>query len=72
MNWSKDMHDRTFLYVHPSEKGRRPSKALIEGLRNGVINATEAMLIRPRERTVTATEISAPRPTTPANKQNRK
>lgn len=69
MNWHKDMHDRTFLHVHPSGGGRRPSKALTQGLRNGVITATEAMSIRPVEGTFTATEIGAPRPTTPANKQ---
>ena len=69
--------DKRFLYpiiIPPRFRniGRRTSEALIQGLRNGVITATEAMSIRPVERTVTAIEIGARRPIDPANKQNRK
>lgn len=66
--------DKRFLYpiiIPPRSRniGRRTSEAQIQGLRNGVITATEAMSIRPMERTVTAIEIGAPQLTAPANKQ---
>lgn len=69
--------DKRFLYpiiIPPRFRniGRRASEALIQGLRNGVITATEAMSIRTVERTVTATEIGATRPTATEYKQNRK